>query len=78
MKLILILISILIIGLFLYSKLLPHKDKLSPIYKNICEFFSPISSPIFTLPMKFIKPLQVRKGLSIDISQLILLIFFLR
>lgn len=76
-KLIPILINILIIGLFLYSKLLPYKDKLNPQYKKIFDFFNRIFSPIFNFLKKITKPFQVGVGLSVDMSQILLLIVFL-
>lgn len=72
-----ILLNILIIGLFLYSKLLPYKDKLIPKYKKIFDFFNRIFSPIFNFLKSFIKPFQVGIGLSVDMSQIVLLIIFL-
>jgi uncharacterized protein YggT (Ycf19 family) len=72
-----ILLSILIVGLFLYSKLLPYKDKLNPQYKKIFDFFNSIFLPIFNFLKKLIKPFQVGIGLSVDMSQIVLLIIFL-
>lgn len=72
-----IIISILIIGLFLYSKLLPYKDKLNPKYKKVFDFFNSIFSPIFNFLKNMVKPFQVGLGLSVDMSQIILLIIFL-
>ena len=71
------LICVLIVGLFLYSKLVPYKDKLSQQYKGLFNFFDAIYSPIFNFMRKFIKPFQVGFGLSIDMSQIVLLIVFL-
>ena len=76
-KLIPILINILIVGLFLYSKLLPYKDKLNPQYKKIFDFFNSIFSPIFNFLKNIVKPFQVGLGLSVDMSQIVLLIIFL-
>jgi hypothetical protein len=76
-KIIPILINILIIGLFLYSKLLPYKDKLKPQYKKIFDFFNSIFSPIFNILKNLVKPFQVGIGLSLDMSQIVLLIIFL-
>lgn len=76
-KLISFLINILIVVLFLYSKLLPHKDKLNPQYKKIFYFFNRIFSPIFNFLKNIVKPFQVGLGLSIDMSQIVLLIIFL-
>jgi uncharacterized protein YggT (Ycf19 family) len=77
MRLIPILINILIVGLFLYSKLLPYKDKLNPQYKNIFDFFNSIFSPIFNFLKNIIKPFQVGLGLAVDMSQIVLLIILL-
>ena len=72
-----ILLSLLIVGLFLYSKLLPYKDKLNPQYKKIFDFFNSIFTPIFNFLKNLVKPFQVGIGLSVDMSQIILLILFL-
>jgi hypothetical protein len=72
-----LLINVLIVGLFLYSKLLPYKDKLNPQYKKIFDFFNSIFFPIFNILKNIVKPLQVGMGLSVDMSQLVLLIIFL-
>lgn len=77
MRLIPIFINILIVGLFLYSKLLPYKDKLNPQYKKIFDFFNSIFSPIFNFFKNIVKPFQVGIGLSVDLSQIVLLIIFL-
>ncbi len=76
-KLIPILINILIVGLFLYSKLLPYKDKLNPQFKKIFDFFNSIFFPIFNFLKNMVKPFQVGIGLSVDMSQIVLLIIFL-
>ena len=77
MKIIPIVLNILIIGLFLYSKLLPYKDKLNPQYKKIFDFFNSIFTPIFNFLKNLVKPFQVGIGLSVDMSQIVLLIVFL-
>ncbi len=69
--------NVFIIGLFLYSKLLPHKDKLNQRYKGIFSFFQRVFSPVFIFLNRFFKPVQVGTGLSIDMTQLILLIILL-
>ena len=76
-KLVPILLSALIIGLFLYSKLLPYKDKLYPKYRRIFDFFDRLFMPIFHLFKKIVKPFQIGVGLSIDMSQMLLLIILL-
>ena len=77
MKIVPIVLNILIVGLFLYSKLLPYKDKLNPQYKKIFDFFNSIFSPIFNFLKNIVKPFQVGLGLSVDMSQIVLLIVFL-
>ena len=77
MQLIPIFINILVVGLFLYSKLLPHKDKLNPQYKKIFDFFNRIFSPIFNFLKNMVKPFQVGIGLYVDMSQIVLLMIFL-
>jgi hypothetical protein len=72
-----IFIQILIIGLFLYSKLLPYKDKLNQKYRSIFDFFDSIFSPIFNFLKTMIKPFQVGVGLAVDMTQIVLLIIFL-
>ena len=72
-----IILNIFIIGLFLYSKLLPYKDKLNPQYKKIFDFFNSIFEPIFNFLKNIIKPFQVGNGLFVDMTQIVLLILFL-
>lgn len=76
-KIIPVIISILIIGLFLFSKLLPYKDKLSPNYRRIFDFFNSILSPTLNLLKKVVKPIQVGNGLSVDMSQIVFLVVLL-
>lgn len=77
MNILKIFIQILIVGLFLYSKLLPYKDKLNSQYRGIFDFFNSIFSPIFNFLKTMIKPFQVGVGLAVDMTQIVLLIIFL-
>jgi hypothetical protein len=77
MRIIPIIANIFIVGLFLYSKLIPHKDKLSSHYKGVFNFFNHIFSPIFSFLKRIFKPIQVGQGLSIDFTQIVLLIILL-
>ncbi len=70
-------LNILIVGLFLYSKLLPYKDKLNTRYKKVFYFFNNIFFPIFNFLKNIVKPFQVGHGLFVDLTQIILLIIFL-
>jgi hypothetical protein len=72
-----IFLNVLIIGLFLYSKLLPYKDKLQPQYLKIFNFFYKIFSPILNGLKSMVKPSQVGYGLSVDMTQIVLLIILL-
>lgn len=72
-----IVLNVFIIGLFLYSKLLPYKDKLNNQYKGIFNFFNSVFTPVLNFLQKFVKPFQVGQGLSVDLTQIILLILFL-
>jgi hypothetical protein len=76
-KLIPVLLNFLIIGLFLYSKLLPFKDKLNSKYRKIFDFFNRIFYPVFNSLKNVFKPLHVGAGLSVDMTQIILLIILL-
>lgn len=78
MKLILyLLLNVVIIGLFLYSKLLPYKDRLNPKYKNIFNFFNNMFTPILNFLKGFMKPFNVGQGLAVDMTQILLLAIFL-
>lgn len=72
-----IIINVLIVGLFLYSKLLPYKDKLSGQFKSIFDFFNSIFTPILNSLKSLFKPFEVGQGLSVDMTQLVLLIILL-
>jgi hypothetical protein len=69
--------NIFIIGLFLYSKLLPHKDKLNSQYIGIFNILNKVFAPILIFLKRFIKPFQVGQGLLVDMNQILLLILLL-
>lgn len=70
-------VNVLIVGLFLYSKLLLYKDKLKDPFKGIFAFFNSLFAPLMEGLKKLVKPFEVGQGLSVDMSQIILLIIFL-
>jgi len=72
-----IIVNVFIIGLFLYSKLLPYKDKLNNQYRGIFNFFNSVFTPLLNFLKKVVKPFQVGQGLSVDLTQIILLILLL-
>jgi len=69
--------NVFIVGLFLYSKLLPYKDKLNNRYKGIFNFFNSVFSPVLNFLRRYIKPFEVGQGLSVDMTQIVLLLILL-
>lgn len=72
-----ILINVLIVGLFLYSKLTPYKNRLTGKYLKTFNFFEGIFNPLLNFLKKIAKPAQVGNGIAVDMSQIILLLLFL-
>ena len=70
-------LNVLIIGLFLYSKLLPYKDRLTGQYAGMFNFFNKIFTPLLNGLKSVFKPFQVGQGLSVDMTQIVLLILLL-
>lgn len=78
MKFILIIfLNITIVGLFLFSKILPYKDRLNIKYKGILVLLNNMFTPVLNFLKMFIKPIQIGQGLSVDLTHIILLIFLL-
>ena len=71
-----LIINILIVGLFLYSKLLPYEDRLTGQYKQTFSFFKSIFKPVLSI-FSGIKPFQVGTGLSVHMTEILLLIILL-
>lgn len=72
-----LILNVLIVGLFLYVKLLPYKDNINNQYKGVLSFFNGIFTPTLNFLRKFIKPFQVGQGLSVDLTHIILLLLLL-
>lgn len=72
-----IFVNILILGLFLYSKLTPYKDRLTGNYLKTFNFFDKIFSPILSIFRPLARPAQVGTGIAVDMSQILLLIILL-
>jgi hypothetical protein len=70
-------VNLLIVGLFLYSKLLPHKDKLGGEFKTIFNTANSVFTPILNALKSLFKPFQVGQGLSVDMTQIVLLLILL-
>jgi len=72
-----IFVNVLIVGLFLYSKLTPYKDRLTGNYLKTFNFFNSIFNPILSIFRPLARPAQVGNGIAVDMSQIILLIILL-
>ncbi len=71
------LVNFLIIGLFFYSKLTPHKARLTGRYLKLYNFFENLFEPILNLLRLVAKPIQVGTGIAVDMSQIVLLLLLL-
>ncbi len=71
------LLNISIVGLFLYSKLLPFKDKLSPNYRKVFNFFNRVFNPFFKVLKNIFTPYPVGGGVAVDMTQIVFLVFIL-
>ncbi|MDR0758085.1 MAG: YggT family protein [Tannerella sp.] len=72
-----ILVSVAVVLLFIYSKLTPHKARLTGQYLKTFTFCEKIFDPVLNLLRKIASPLQVGNGIAVDMSQIILLIILL-
>ncbi|HEX8462699.1 MAG TPA: hypothetical protein VF623_14770 [Segetibacter sp.] len=72
-----LLITILLIALFLYSKLLPYKSRIHPKFRQVFDFFDSIFSAVLNLLKKVFKPVMVGANLSFDLAQVVLFIILL-
>lgn len=72
-----ILVNLLIIGLFLFSKLAPYKTRLTGTYLKTFNFFESLFNPLLNLLKKITGMAQVGNGLSVDMSQIALLVLLL-
>jgi hypothetical protein len=66
-----------IILLFLYSKLTPHKTRLTGQYLQTFLFCEKVFNPLLMLLRNVAKPTQVGNGIAVDTSQIILLLIML-
>jgi len=76
-ELLLIASNVLVVSLFLYSKLLPHKDRLTGSYKSAFAFIHKILDPVLSRLKKVTGTTQVGNGLFVDMSQIFLLVILL-
>ncbi len=68
---------IFVVGLFLYSKLLPYKDRLNDRNRKIFNFFDSIFTPLLNFLKQIFTPMQVGQGLAIEMGSVVLLIIVL-
>lgn len=68
---------VLVIALFLYTKLRAVENQLDQKYQGPFKIISSIMSPVLGFFRGLIKPVQIGYGLSIDLSPFILLIILL-
>ena len=74
---ILLAFNALVIGLFFYSKIWNYQSKLHPEYKRIFDGFDKVLTPLLDFLKGIMKPYEVGTGLSLDMSQFILLALLL-
>ncbi len=67
----------LCIDRFLYTKIKPVKNNLTPNLKKIYELIELFFDKVLFFMGKYIKPISIGTNLSIDISQIVLLIVLL-
>src|SRR5659263_626690 len=65
-----IFVNVLIVGLFLYSKLTPHKDRLTGNFLKTFNFFDKIFHPILGIFRPMARPAQVGNGIASIIKDL--------
>jgi hypothetical protein len=70
-------VSAAIVALFAYSKLTPHKARLTGQYLKMFSFCEKIFKPVLNLLCKIAKPAQVGNGIAVDMSQIMLLLILL-
>jgi len=70
-------LNILLVGLFFFSKLMPHKDKIDPKYLGIYNFFQGIFLPLFRFLKPVSKTVVVGRNLSVDMTQVVLFVILL-
>jgi hypothetical protein len=72
-----LILAFTILCLFLYTKIKPVKNNLTPNLKKIYELIELFFDKVLFFMGKYIKPISIGTNLSIDISQIVLLIALL-
>ncbi len=68
---------LLVISLFIFSKLHAYEARILPKYKKGFGYITSVLKPILNAFSQFFKPHQVGNGISIDTTQFVLLILLL-
>ncbi len=68
---------ILVIGFFLYIKLIPFKDKLDDKHLRIFNIFEKLFQPMLLFFKSNIKPYKVGEGIALDLGQVIVILILL-
>ena len=71
------LLALVILCLFLYTKIKPVKNNLNPSLKKAYLYIEVFFDKLFNFMGKIIKPVVIGANVSIDISQIIILIILL-
>lgn len=69
--------AILIVALFIFSKVNSYENKISIKYKKAYSIIKSILNPILGFLKTLFKPFQIGENLFIDTSQIILLILLM-
>lgn len=69
--------GLLIIALFLFSKLYAYEARILPKYKKGFGYIILVIKPILKAFSQFFKPHQVGNGIALDTAQFVLLILLL-
>lgn len=72
-----ILALIMVLGLFIYTKLINYEHLLAPNFKNGFARIKGIFQPIFKFFGRAFKPYKVGNGLFLDMAQLVFLVLLL-
>jgi len=67
----------LVIGFFLYIKLVPYKDKLDAKHLRIFIFFERIFQPILSFLKLYLKSYKVGDGIALDLGQIVIILVLL-
>lgn len=67
----------LVLGFFLYIKLVPFKDKLDAKHLRVFIFFDRLFQPILNFLKHYLKPYKVGNGIALDLGQVVIMLVLL-